>query len=58
VAATVAMLDIIKVHPGRPRRTALGTLLDWWASFDPEPGYEEHLDAACQRVDVVAAMRR
>lgn len=58
VAATAAMLDIIKVRPDRPRHTALGILLDWWASFDPEPGYEEYLDAAGERVDVVAAIRR
>jgi hypothetical protein len=57
VAATAAMLDIIKVHPDRPRHTALGVLLDWWASFDPEPDYEEYLDAAGERVDVVASMR-
>jgi hypothetical protein len=58
VAATAAMLDIIEVHPGQPRRAALGILLDWWASFDPEPDYEEYLDAAGERVDVVAAIRR
>ena len=58
VAATEAMLDIIEAHPGRPRRTALGVLLDWWASFDPEPGYEEYLDTTGQRVDVLAAMQR
>jgi hypothetical protein len=35
----------------------MGILLDWWASFDPEAGYEEYLDSVGQRVEVVAPMR-
>lgn len=57
VEATLAMLEIIAGYPGRPRAVALGVLLDWWAGFDPHPGYEQYRTAGGQRVDLIAAMR-
>jgi|ERR1700722_7402382 hypothetical protein len=39
VAATNRLLDIIEHRAGAPRRAALNILLDWWGTFQPEPGY-------------------
>jgi hypothetical protein len=36
---------------------ALCVLLDWWAGFDPEPGYEQYDTAETGRVDLISAMR-
>lgn len=57
VEATRAMLDIIAAYPGQPRAVALCVLLDWWSSFDPEPGYERYHTAEGDHVDLVSAMR-
>lgn len=57
VEATRAMLDLIAAYPGEPRTVALCVLLDWWAGFDPEPGYEQYDTAEAGRVDLISAMR-
>ncbi|MGW1344755.1 hypothetical protein ACWCOV_27190 [Kribbella sp. NPDC002412] len=56
VAATAALLEVIDVHPGCPRRAALAVLLDWWV-FDPESGYEQYLGENNKPVSVVLAIQ-
>jgi hypothetical protein len=56
VAATVAMLEVIDMHPGDARRAALAVLLDWWV-FDPEPGHEEYLGENNRPVNLVVAIQ-
>jgi hypothetical protein len=58
VEATRVMLDLIAAYPGEPRTVALYVLLDWWAGFDPEPGYEQYDTAETGRVDLMSAMPR
>ncbi len=56
VAATAAMLEVIDMHPGDARRTALAVLLDWWV-FDPEPGCEEFLGENKEPVNLVLGIQ-
>jgi hypothetical protein len=52
VPAAGMLLQVILDVPGEPRAYALGTLLDWWGTFRPEPGFEVYDDPASGRVEV------
>lgn len=56
VAGTDVLLEIIAKHPGPPRNAALGVLLDWWGTFQPEPGFESYIDQKGERIYVIAAI--
>jgi hypothetical protein len=56
VTGTDVLLEIIANHPGPPRNTALGVLLDWWGCFQPEPGFESYTDQKGETIYVIAAI--
>ena len=56
VLATSRLLNIIEHRTGAPRRAALNILLDWWGTFQPEPGYEEFQDLSGDNVELVPAL--
>jgi hypothetical protein len=58
VAATNRLLDIIEHRPGAPRRAALNVLLDWWGTFQPEPGYETFQDDHGAVVELLPALMK
>jgi hypothetical protein len=43
---------------GAPRRAALNILLDWWGTFQPEPGYEEFQDLSGNNVELIPALMK
>jgi hypothetical protein len=58
VVATSRLLDIIEQRAGAPRRAALQILLDWWGTFQPEPGFEEFHDLSGNDVKLVPALMK
>ncbi|MFI0411378.1 hypothetical protein [Actinomadura sp. 3N508] len=41
VMAVERLLEIVRDVPGPPRELALNIILDWWGTFQAEPGFEE-----------------
>jgi hypothetical protein len=56
VAGTSRLLGIIEYRAGTPRRAALNILLDWWGTFQPEPGYETFEDGNGTTVELLPAL--
>jgi hypothetical protein len=56
VAGADRLLDIIEHRAGAPRRAALNILLDWWGTFQPEPGYETFEDGNGVIVELLPAL--
>ncbi len=52
VPAAGVFVQVIVEQSGEPRAYALGTLLDWWGCFKPEPGFEVYDDPAFGPVEV------
>ena len=46
VPAASVLVQVILERPGEARAYALSTLLDWWGTFGPEPGFEIYDDPA------------
>jgi hypothetical protein len=49
-------MTIIESRPGAPRRAALWVLLDWWGTFQPEPGYEFFVAESGKTVELIPAL--
>jgi hypothetical protein len=58
VPATGRLLEIIRDRPGAPRKAALDILLDWWGTFQPEPGYATFPGSSGVGVDLLGALTK
>jgi hypothetical protein len=56
VATVRRLFEVILACPGRPREAALQVLLDWWGTFQPEPGYERFTDADGLTMELLPAI--
>ena len=58
VPAVGVLVQVILERPDEARASALSTLLDWWGTFGPEPGFEIYDDSPCGPTEITEGIMR